>query len=190
MGSPTAAELFDDFAARYARGERPDAREYLERASGADADELAQLIDRFLEAAPPPAASPDAVETLRARLAHEPPLLRARLSRKLRRADVVERLRAALGLPETKADALGRRYHELETGQLEPAAVSARVWEALSALLGLDARRLASGWRPPRLGAPPAFLRADATHPAGEPPTASPASEDDPEVDRLFLSGA
>jgi cell division protein FtsB len=37
-----AFELFDEYAAAYARGERPDAGAYLERA-GAEADELARL---------------------------------------------------------------------------------------------------------------------------------------------------
>jgi hypothetical protein len=45
--------LFDDYAARFARGERPDARAYLARA-GEGADELAGLMDAYLARAEPP----------------------------------------------------------------------------------------------------------------------------------------
>ena len=48
---PELFELFDEYASAYARGERPQAREYLERA-GPQADELAGLIDRFLVSTP------------------------------------------------------------------------------------------------------------------------------------------
>src|SRR6266480_1484333 len=53
---PEMFELFDEYAAAYARGERPRAREYLTRA-GPQADELAGLIDQFLQRSP--AAEPD-----------------------------------------------------------------------------------------------------------------------------------
>ncbi len=53
--------LFDEYAARFARGERPDPREYLRRA-GEGAEELASLIDAAealrLTAAAPPRPSP------------------------------------------------------------------------------------------------------------------------------------
>jgi hypothetical protein len=45
--------LFDEYAARFARGERPDARAYLARA-GSGEDELAALIERYLERVQPP----------------------------------------------------------------------------------------------------------------------------------------
>ena len=45
--------LFDDYAARFAHGERPEARAYLARAGGR-ADELAQLTDGYLARAMPP----------------------------------------------------------------------------------------------------------------------------------------
>jgi hypothetical protein len=52
--------LFDEFAARHARGEHPDAREYLERA-GESRNELARLLDGFLAGAP---VQPPSEETL------------------------------------------------------------------------------------------------------------------------------
>jgi hypothetical protein len=51
----SVAELFEQYATAYVRGERPRAEEFLARA-GADADELAELIDRYLVAAPVPSA--------------------------------------------------------------------------------------------------------------------------------------
>ena len=65
---PELFELFDEYAAAYARGERPQAREYLARA-GPQADELAGLIDEFLQRSP--AAEP-APAYLRATSAIDP----------------------------------------------------------------------------------------------------------------------
>src|SRR6266550_1659482 len=45
--------LFDDYAARFARGEAPDLRGYLTRA-GEGAGELGRLVDAFLARASPP----------------------------------------------------------------------------------------------------------------------------------------
>jgi hypothetical protein len=58
-------ELFGEYAAAYARGERPQAREFLARAGG-QVDELASLIDAFLARAPVPAPDEQAVELLEA----------------------------------------------------------------------------------------------------------------------------
>ena len=53
----SAAELlFEEFAARFARGEHPDVRDYLERAAD-ERDELSALLDGFLAASPAPAPS-------------------------------------------------------------------------------------------------------------------------------------
>jgi len=50
--------LFDELAAAYVRGERPDLPAYLARA-GDEADELARLVDAFLRTVPPPEPSED-----------------------------------------------------------------------------------------------------------------------------------
>src|SRR4051812_26218471 len=120
--------LFDEFAASFARGERPDAREYLERASDGR-DELAALIDGYLERVPPPAPDNDAVLLASAWLAQQPPLLELRTQRGLRRDEVVDTLVAALGLDSAKRDKVKRYYHELEGGLLDPDRVDRRVWE-------------------------------------------------------------
>ena len=44
---PDVDRLFDELAAAYVRGDRPDLPAYLARA-GDDADELARLVDAFL----------------------------------------------------------------------------------------------------------------------------------------------
>jgi hypothetical protein len=64
---------FDDFA----RGERPDTREYLARA-GEGADELAAMMDRFLQAAQVPAAGEDERALVAAWIEGEPPVLELR----------------------------------------------------------------------------------------------------------------
>jgi hypothetical protein len=46
-------QLFEEYVDRYAGGERPDLRAYLER-SGEGRDELAGLVSRFLEWADAP----------------------------------------------------------------------------------------------------------------------------------------
>ena len=91
------SRLFDEYAVRYRRGERPDAREYLER-GGAGAAELAGLIDAFLARAPVAQPDEDTVALMEAWLADEPPLLALRVRRGLRREAVVDALVRALGL--------------------------------------------------------------------------------------------
>src|SRR3954469_5533763 len=118
--------LFDEFAASFARGERPDARDYLERASDGR-DELAALIDGYLERVPPPAPDDDAVLLASAWLPQQPPPLQHRTQRGLRRDEVVDALIAALTLETGKRDKVKRYYHELEGGLLDPDRVDRRV---------------------------------------------------------------
>jgi hypothetical protein len=60
-----ADHLFDELAAAYVRGERPDLPAYVVR-PGDDADELARLVDAFLRTVPPPEPSEDDVAVMRA----------------------------------------------------------------------------------------------------------------------------
>jgi len=152
-------ELFAEYADAFARGERPRAAEYVARA-GADADELAALIDRFLRAAPRRQATVEDSALLAGWLQNEPPLLELRRRQGIRRGEVVDRLLGALGLQPSSRERLAGAYHELETGQLDPAGVDASVWSALAEILKANVRELAA-WRPPPLAAP-TYLRADA----------------------------
>jgi hypothetical protein len=177
--------LFDDYAMRYLRGERPDVGEYLERA-GDDRDALASLVDRFLQAVPARVPTEEEVVLMQARLEHEAPLLVLRKRRKLARQAVVDALVQALRLEPEKREKVGDYYHELETGLLDPRPVDRSVWDALSRLLRANTRALA-GLGPPPPVAAPAYRRFDADWLLEErvaPPV--PLDEGLDEVDRLF----
>jgi hypothetical protein len=167
--------LFEEYVASFERGERPDLRAYLERA-GKARDELAALVDVWLQVAPAPEPDEETVDLTRAWLAGEPPLLALRTRRRLRRAEVVDRIIERFSLDRAKRQKVERYYHEVETGQLAP---SPRIREALEAILG----RAALAWKPRPLAAEPAYYRAPAA-------MAAPSMEIEPEpwdeIDELF----
>jgi hypothetical protein len=179
-------DLFDEYAVRYARGEQPDPVMYLDRA-GDDADALAQIIDQFLQWAPPPAPDGVAVGLMEAWLAGEPPLRELRVKRGLRVDDVVGQLMGELGLDLARVSKLRRYFQRLERGALDPGRVDKRVFEALAASLQTSASALRTWASAPRgaEAAAPAY-RGD------REPTVAPAvpqAEDEgwDEVDELFL---
>lgn len=181
--------LFDEFAIRRQRGDRPDVQDYLARA-GDGADELADLIEGLLLTAPSPRPHPDSVAVVRAMMAEEPPLAALRASRGTHRRQVVDRILAVTGLQPATRERVHDRYHELETGQLDPARVDRGVLGAVAEALGMRLADLPL-WRPapPTLTAEAALARSAA--PMAEPPAppAGPAPAQDPalaEVDRLF----
>ena len=180
-------ELFDDYAAAYARGERPSAEEYLAKA-GADREQLASLLDEYVRRAPVHGPSEDDVRHLGLLLAEEPALLALRVQRGMRVDDVVGALVARLALEESMTAKVKRYYQRLEGGLLDPRGLSARLRSALSETLGEGAGEAVSWTAPPT--AAPAFLRradyVEAESAAAAP--AAPAAED--EVDRLFTGGA
>jgi hypothetical protein len=185
MSEAQVETLFDEYATRYLRGERPDVREYLERA-GAERDSLGALLDRFLEAVPAREPTEEDVVLLQARLEQQPPLLVLRLLRKLTRDSVVDALVARLGLDPAKRAKVGRYYHELETGLLDPDPVDRSVWEALSDLLRANTRALADVRLAPP-GAELAYRRFDASFTLEQRTLpAVPLDEGPDEVDRLF----
>jgi len=186
---PELFELFDEYAAAYARGERPRAREYLARA-GPQADELAGLIDEFLQRSP--AAEPDeeTMTIVGALVEGHPPLLELRVQRGLRRAQVVDALVRLLGLDVKKEAKVAGYYHQLEGGLLEPRGVDRRVWDALAETLKTRVDDLVA-WRPRRAETAPAYLRAAGVAAEMAPPPVSAASKDErDEIDDLFLFGA
>src|SRR5215208_791123 len=97
-------DLFVRYADAYAAGERPQAREYLAHA-GPEADELASLIDAFLERAPTRVPDVASAELLHAFLADEPPLVALRAARGVGVDDIVARIVGELGL---RADAAAK----------------------------------------------------------------------------------
>jgi len=187
--------LFDDYAERFVRGERPDPRAYFERA-GEGSDELGTLIDRFLERVPPPAASDDAITLAEAWVAGHSPLVDLRAARGLRREEVVDHLIAALGLDRRKREKVKGYYHELENGLLDVTRVDRRVWEALADRLKVGISDLLA-WRPRPLAGAAAYARRNEAV-AQWPPAGAPTRLDQEsdtvrgtdEIDQLFGRGA
>ena len=102
----------------------------------------------------------------------QPPLLELRVQRGLKREEVVESLRERLGLAPELREKLRERYHELETGQLEPAPVDRRVWEALADALRTRVDELGAWARP----VPPLEAQVMYRARAGRAALASPPS--------------
>ena len=180
----TPEQLLDELVGRWTRGEPLEVDELLLRADS-QSDELAGLIDAFLERAPRREPTPAALALVRS--LDEPSLLRARQERRLKLDDLTAGLLDKLGLPTAARAKVRRYYQDLELGQLDPAGVAVSVWEALSGLLGRDARGLAA-LRPVAAAAPAMFRLADYDRDAAEgalTPSGSAETEPD-EVDRLF----
>lgn len=177
-------QLFAEYADAYARGERPRADEYLARAGG-QADELAGLLERFVQAAPAREPDAEALALTEAWLTGEPPLVGLRASRGVRVDEVVDALVEKLGLDPAKRGKVKRYYQRLEQGFLEPGRVSRRVWEVVGELVGGEASQ-STGWRPPQAVFSDAYFRADEPLPAAAAP-AHAAPEEEDEIDVLFL---
>jgi hypothetical protein len=190
---PDVFALFDDYAARFARGERPEAGEYLNRA-GPDADELARLIEGFVARTPAPTAGEDTTILMRAWIGGEAPLVALRAERGLKRDQVVDTLVERLGLDSSKRDKVKRRYHALENGLLDSSRVDRSVWEVLAETLKARASDLMA-WRPRPLAAERTYLRVDEAAVRSAPSFAARVdadrvtAEEPDEVDRLFGVG-
>ena len=150
--------LFDEFAARFARGDDPSVRDYLERA-GSERDNLAAMIDAFLARAEPVAPDEEAIDVARALVAGHPPLLELRKRRGIRVDEIVDSLVSALKIDKAKRGKVKDYYQQLEGGLLEPAGVDRTVWQVLARQLGNAVRELAS-WRPPEAPAGVVYSRA------------------------------
>ena len=178
-------ELFDEYAAAYARGERPSADDYLARA-GAERSQLAALLDEYLRRAPVQPPNEDDRRYLGLLLAEEPPLLALRVERGLRVDDVVAALIDRLGLDQTKRAKVKRYYQQLEGGLLDSRRLTKRLRSTLGDILGAGAEA-ATAWRAPSQTAPAFLRRAEANEAIPAAPSAAPAAED--EVDHLFTGG-
>ena len=184
MSSPE--QLFEELLARWTRGEPLQVDELLLRA-GERSDELARLADLFLERSPRREATPEAIAFVRS--LYEPSLLRARQERRLKLDDLTAGLVKILRLPSTAHAKVRGYYQNLELGQLDPAGVAASVWDALTRLLGDDARGLAA-MRPAAPAAAPMFRAADFDAERVEVSRSRKPAETQPdEVDRLFGVG-
>ncbi|KAA0273451.1 MAG: hypothetical protein EDQ89_04905 [Acidobacteria bacterium] len=204
--------MIDELAADYEAGRAVDPAALLGRVDPDQRQELAALIDSFLMTAPPRKWDPEAYEgslpqrsvdrvyeAIVAESGTWPELLPAlRRKAKIKRAELVSRLAAALGLSAARqVEKVGSYYHRMEQGQLRPAGVSARVIDALAAILGTEPGRIraAGGGAGDRGGEGLAFARtafpdaefaADAAGPARRSTADEPGHD---EVDALFLDG-
>lgn len=178
------SSLFEEYAVSHARGERPDAQEYLARA-GEDADDLRELLDRFLASSPPPTPSEDELAAMRAWLSGEPPLLELRRRHGVKRAQIVEALVERLGLDPAKLEKVAGYVHRAETGLLDPGGVDRRVWEVWSEVVRARVADFIA-LRPPPVAVEQAFRRTDLDVVAADAPPMAATVERD-EIDELFL---
>ncbi len=175
--------LLDELARRHARGEPLDVELLLTRA-GDRADELARMIETFLARAARSVPSDASLAFVRS--LDEPPILRARVARKLRVDDLVDAIVEACGLRPESRRKVRRYYQQLEGGVLDPEPVAESVWEAITSLLGRSRRSLTG----PSFEVAPAaapMYRADAVFELAEPSPPAASAEPPDEVDALFL---
>ncbi len=167
-------------------------------AAGPDRDELVDMVEAALLIRGPRTPDPSKIDALAGSPAFAvrawPDILAdARHTAGLRRSALVDRLAAALGIDDDDGrERLRLRYHELETGLIDPRGVADAVTDALGRLLGgieqaLEATRaVPTGPSLPSV----AFQRsgeADALSMAAPPALEEPAtSAAEAEVDRLF----
>jgi hypothetical protein len=140
--------LFEDYVARFQRGEHPDPLEYRRRA-GVGWGDLSTAIDRFLITAPPPPASSEEVASMRELLSGSPPLLALRRRRGVTRAEMVGALMRRFGIREVLREKVAQRYHELESGLLPLPRIDERVFRVIAEALGVE-RSEVFAWRAPR----------------------------------------
>lgn len=207
--------IFQEYAEAHRERGTADPRPYLARVEGPDREALRILIDEYLQRAPGRPWDQEAFAAARAtpfmqdvaRLVEDssgrwPELLPELRNRaKLRRADLVARLAAALGVAG-REQKVGFYYHRMEQGLLPERGVSDRVIEALSTILGEPAEELRRAGRMVRAGGD-AGLSARVMARTAQPAEVTDAArlavseaeavvEPEPgpdEVDRLFTGG-
>ncbi len=156
-------QLFDEWAASFVRGENPDALSYLELA-GAHADELAALMDGFLQFAPRGTPTDETLLLARAWVRGASPLVELRASRGVRRDQIVDAVMEEFELAPGRRDKVKRYYHELESGLLDPAGLDRRLVDLLARTLRAT-RDAILVWRPRPAPAAPAYRTAPGQEP-------------------------
>jgi hypothetical protein len=201
--------LFAEYKEVHRSGGEADPQRFLARVSGLEREQLAALIDAYLERTPrrefdaaafrdsPAAAVADSVTRTVAGSAGLWPVLLPRLRNqaRIKRADLVAELAARLGA-QSQQDKVASYYHEMEQGRLPASGVSDTVLEALGKIVSYSRDALRRAGEMPAPGGPgpeagAVFTRATRRGEAsGEEPAASPAAPKEwDEVDRLFRGG-
>lgn len=206
--------LLSEYIQSHKAGEEANPLAYLDQVSGTDREELAALIDGYLQRTPAAEWDPDAyrgseaermVQSLTRSLTGQAgvwpvllPSLRARAE--VKRSELVARLAEALGVGDRREKVAGY-YHRMEQGSLDAGGVSARVLEALGGIVGASAESLrrageaAAGRAGMAAPGEPAFTRMQHPAPeyaqerAAEERAPEAGAEDWDEVDELFRGG-
>jgi transcriptional regulator with XRE-family HTH domain len=202
--------ILSEFIDAWNAGRRPDVDEHVARAPAGERADLAEELLAFLAFAPAPdygAAELDAireepvvVEALGAAGARGgllPALLpRLRERRSLSVAALAEERTGALGLARDRAEKTGAYLERLEGGELEPARISRRVFEALARVLRVPRSELEGAGELSRWGTAPVFRGDEDATEAVAPhldllgeALATPGGAERDEVDDLFLGG-
>jgi hypothetical protein len=156
----TREQVLSEFIDAWNAGQRPDVDDYIPRVAAEERDALGEELLAFVTLAPTPDYSEEAMAAIRAEVATAAsdqrglfPALLARVRERLSKstADVAGELVNELGLTKQQASKTAGYLERLESGSLEPARVSRRVFEALGKVLGvrsaeLDGAADRSGW--------------------------------------------
>ena len=187
MQADLVSRLFDEWAASYARGERPDPREYLTRA-GADADELGCLMESWLLASPRAEPDDESVALARAWVSGASPLVELRARHGVKRNEVVDAVVKTFDLDLSKRAKVKEYYHRLESGLLDPRGLSPGLVDLLAKTLRARTVDIVA-WRPRTLAAAPVFRAAEAAKFDALAVDTRESEEPHDEVDALFISG-
>jgi transcriptional regulator with XRE-family HTH domain len=202
--------ILSEFIDAWNAGRRPDVDEHIARAPEAERAALAEELLAFLAFAPTPdygeaelqaiRDEPVVVEALGAaggRGGLLPALLpRLRERRSLSVAELAEELTGELGLQPQRAEKTAAYVERLEGGELEPARISRRVFDALARVLRVPRSELEGAGEPSRWGTAPVFRGDEDATEAVAPhlellgdALATPGGAERDEVDDLFLGG-
>lgn len=147
--------LLSEYISEHRAGGEADPVAYLDQLEGGDREELAALLDAYLQRTPGREWDADAFRgsaaerlteslhrSLGGRAGLWPVVLpRLRERAQVKRADLVERLGAALGVGD-RGTKVGDYYHAMEQGSLQSDGVSDRVLRALGEIVGASAESL------------------------------------------------
>jgi len=208
--------ILSEFIDAWNAGSRPDVDDYIARAADEEQGELADQLLSFLTFAPTPSYDDDTLAAIRteavvaAALAAAdqrggllPNLLRSLRERfSMTTPQLASELVDALDLPGDKHSKTASYLERLERGELEPARVSRRVFDALARVFEIPRSQLegagdVSRWLPARAPAAAPVFRADkdAAQAVGAhldvlaDALQAPGGAERDEVDELFLGG-
>lgn len=197
-------ELLQRYIEEHREGGDANPVAFLREVSGAQRDELAALIDHYLSRAPAKAFDREEFERFRADSRWQaiaerilaPTLEELRDEAELSKREVADALARDLEVVGHE-QAVKARYHELETGQLEPRRIATQVWGALAVMFGQSADRLREIVESAHEGGvggdetAAVFARRSLPHAPASPGTPAPvgqASPADDRVDAAFFS--